>query len=88
MGIKREEECIFMGKEEKRKKDAETSELDLPIVTSIALEKVGEIEWQTLVYQTKGDRVLSVEPIGKPNIRQIIEAEFKMTVARRIFARQ
>jgi hypothetical protein len=76
-----------MGKKEETKKDDETSKVDFPIVTSIAMEKVGDIEWQAIVYKTQGDRVLSVEPIGKPNVRQIVEAEFKMTVARRIFAR-
>lgn len=56
-----------------------------PILTSIHMGKLDDFSWEVRVIETQGDKVIKSERIGKPNLRAIIEENFKKEVVRLFF---
>ena len=49
--------------------------------------KLDDYTWEVRVLETQGDRVIKSERIGKPNLRAIIEENFKKEVVKHFFSK-
>lgn len=77
-------------KKETKKAAPIKEEFEPPVITAISMHKVETPvdSYQVCIYKLQGDKVVSRENYGTPNLRKIAESNFKKAVVFKLFEPQ